>query len=166
MPSAFRWGTGDFRGQHRIRQDRPLPVQHRAGQAQRRHRSYKVTIEKEDNLLQLFINDMLLVRKYYTLPVKVERSSKFGFYTWNSCLAIDDLRTARRRCRCRCRFVGILIGKHLHTARPCAVDPVRQRCGRPQLSGPSAFMWLTIPITPASSAMRMTSWTAATTPAS
>jgi serine/threonine protein kinase len=58
--------------------------------------TYKVTIEKEDNLLQLFLNDQLLVRKYYTLPVKVERSSKFGFYTWNSSLAIDDLRIYKK----------------------------------------------------------------------
>jgi serine/threonine protein kinase len=57
---------------------------------------YKVTIEKEDNVLQLFLNDQLLVRKFYTLPVKVERSSKFGFYTWNSSLAIDDLRIYKK----------------------------------------------------------------------
>ncbi|HKP95493.1 MAG TPA: protein kinase [Fibrobacteria bacterium] len=57
---------------------------------------YKVTIEKEDNVLQLFLDDVLLVRKYYTLPVKVERSSKFGFYTWNSSLAIDDLRVYKK----------------------------------------------------------------------
>ncbi|MEO6097052.1 MAG: protein kinase [Fibrobacteria bacterium] len=57
---------------------------------------YKVTIEKEDNVIQLFLNDMLLVRKYYTLPIKVERSSKFGFYTWNSSLAIDDLRIYKK----------------------------------------------------------------------
>ena len=35
---------------------------------------------------------------------------------------------------------------------------------RPQLSGPSAFMWLTMPTTPPSSAMRITSRTDATTP--
>lgn len=57
---------------------------------------YKITIEKEDNVLQLFLNDQLLVRKFYTLPVKVERSSKFGFYTWNSSLAIDDLRIYKK----------------------------------------------------------------------
>jgi len=57
---------------------------------------YKVTIEKEGNVLQLFLNDQLLVRKYYSLPVKVERSSKFGFYTWNSSLAIDDLRIYKK----------------------------------------------------------------------
>jgi tetratricopeptide (TPR) repeat protein len=57
---------------------------------------YKVTIEKEDNVLQLFLNDQLMVRKFYTLPVKVERSSKFGFYTWNSSLAIDDLRIYKK----------------------------------------------------------------------
>lgn len=57
---------------------------------------YKVTIEKEANTLQLFLNDQLLVRKYYSLPVKVERSSKFGFYTWNSSLAIDDLRIYKK----------------------------------------------------------------------
>jgi serine/threonine protein kinase/thioredoxin-like negative regulator of GroEL len=57
---------------------------------------YKVTIEKEGNLLRLLLNDVLQVRKYYTLPVKVERSSKFGFYTWNSSLAIDDLRVYKK----------------------------------------------------------------------
>lgn len=57
---------------------------------------YKVTIEKEDDVLQLFLNDQLLVRKFYTLPVKVERSSKFGFYTWNASLAIDDLRIYKK----------------------------------------------------------------------
>ncbi|MDQ3001999.1 MAG: protein kinase [Fibrobacterota bacterium] len=57
---------------------------------------YKVTIEKEDNVVQLSLNDVLLVRKYYTLPIKVERSSKFGFYTWNSSLAIDDLRIYKK----------------------------------------------------------------------
>lgn len=58
--------------------------------------TYKVTIIKEDGLLQLLLNDVPLVRKYYTLPVKVEHSSKFGFYTWNSSLAIDDLRIYKK----------------------------------------------------------------------
>lgn len=57
---------------------------------------YKVTIEKEGNVLQLFLNDELLVRKHFTLPIKVERSSKFGFYTWNSSLSIDDLRIYKK----------------------------------------------------------------------
>jgi serine/threonine protein kinase len=58
--------------------------------------TYKVTIIKEANLLQLLVNDTPLVRKYYTLPIRVERSSKFGFYTWNSSLAIDDLRIYKK----------------------------------------------------------------------
>jgi serine/threonine protein kinase len=58
--------------------------------------TYKVTIEKEGNLLRLLLNDETIVRKYYTLPVKVERGSKFGFYTWNSSLAIDDLRIYKK----------------------------------------------------------------------
>ena len=58
--------------------------------------SYKVTIVKENDLLTLFLNDELLVKMYYTLPIKVEHSSKFGFYTWNSSLAIDDLRIYKK----------------------------------------------------------------------
>ncbi len=57
---------------------------------------YKVTIVKEDKLLQLFLNDTLVVKRFYTLPVKVEHGSKFGFYTWNSSLAIDDLRIYKK----------------------------------------------------------------------
>ncbi|HLP42809.1 MAG TPA: protein kinase [Fibrobacteria bacterium] len=57
---------------------------------------YKVTIEKEGSVLRLFLNDTLKVLKHYTLPVKVERSSKFGFHTWNSSLAIDDLRIFKK----------------------------------------------------------------------
>lgn len=58
--------------------------------------AFKVTIEKEGNDLRLFLNDTLLVTKHYTLPIRVERSSKFGFYTWNSSLAIDDLRIYKK----------------------------------------------------------------------
>ena len=58
--------------------------------------AYKVTIEKEGNVLQFSVNDTVRVRKYHTLPIKVERSSKFGFYTWNSSLAIDDLRIYKK----------------------------------------------------------------------
>jgi serine/threonine protein kinase/tetratricopeptide (TPR) repeat protein len=58
--------------------------------------AYKVTLEKEGDVLRLFLDDTLRVVKHYTLPVKVERSSKFGFYTWNSSLAIDDLRIYKK----------------------------------------------------------------------
>jgi tetratricopeptide (TPR) repeat protein/predicted Ser/Thr protein kinase len=58
--------------------------------------TYKVTIEKEGGALRLLLDDQPVVVKHYTLPLKVERSSKFGFYTWNSSLAIDDLRIYKK----------------------------------------------------------------------
>ncbi len=58
--------------------------------------TYKVTLLKEGDLFKFYLNDVLLVSRFYTLPVKVERGSRFGFYTWNSSLAIDDLRIFKK----------------------------------------------------------------------
>lgn len=58
--------------------------------------TYHVTLVKEDGVLQLLLDNKLVVKKYYTLPIKVEHGSRFGFYTWNSNLAIDDLRIYKK----------------------------------------------------------------------
>jgi len=57
---------------------------------------YKVTLEKEGDQLRLFLNNQLVVNRTYTLPVKIDRDSRFGFYTWNASLSIDDLRVFKK----------------------------------------------------------------------
>ncbi len=58
--------------------------------------AYKVSLEKEGHFLRLRVDDRLLVEKFYALPVKIERNSKIGFYTWNGGLAIDDIRIYKK----------------------------------------------------------------------
>jgi serine/threonine protein kinase/small nuclear ribonucleoprotein (snRNP)-like protein len=57
---------------------------------------YKVTLEKEDNQLRLFLDNTLLTSRTYTLPVKIDRNSRFGFYTWNASLSIDELKVYKK----------------------------------------------------------------------
>ncbi len=57
---------------------------------------YKVTLEKEDHQLRLFLNDRLVTSRTYNLPVKIDRNSRFGFYTWNASLSIDNLKVYKK----------------------------------------------------------------------
>ncbi len=67
-----------------------VPVPLRSGKV------YKVTVEKEDNDLRLLIDDKQVAHRFCTLPVKVERNSRFGFFTWNSNVALDDIRIYKK----------------------------------------------------------------------
>ncbi len=58
--------------------------------------AYRVMLEKEGNDLRLYLNEKLVAHQYHTLPVQVRSSQKFGFYTWNSSLAIDDLKIYKK----------------------------------------------------------------------
>lgn len=57
---------------------------------------YKVVIEKEDNKLRLFLNNRQVAERTYALPVKIDRNSRFGFYTWNASLSIDDIKVYKK----------------------------------------------------------------------
>ncbi len=57
---------------------------------------YRVTLEKSGNYLRLYVDDTLRVEKFYSLPVKIERNSKIGFYTWNGEVAVSGLRVYKK----------------------------------------------------------------------